>query len=186
MVDRKLEKAEKARKEGECSSSQILTTPTRHRKNGNHENLMVKSPSDTTIYAPALRQSGVKQMTVAHNLLSDGGMQNNGNITEMISNFVDAAREETHGDEGDSRTVVASKITVPPNDNNIPGYAEAKRRAEEAVLEAEKFKAQIEAPGMNIALATNNLGSNMESNSVIPNIGSGVSDDDFFHLTCHI
>ena len=47
---------------------------------------------------------------------------------------------------------------------------QARTKADRAVVEAEKYRAQIEQPGMNNLM----------------NIGSGFSDDDFFHLTCYI
>ena len=51
-----------------------------------------------------------------------------------------------------------------------PSFEEAQQRAGKAIIEAEKFTANVEDPGMPNLL----------------NIGGGVSDDDFFHLTCHI
>ena len=58
---------------------------------------------------------------------------------------------------------------------------EAQLRADKALLEAEKFKARVEPPG-------NDFDQNMSirDDMQILNIGAGVSDDDFFHLTCHI
>ena len=59
-------------------------------------------------------------------------------------------------------------------------------------MEAEKFRVSIvdPDPGMlQINNQTENLGAVrdvMISSNQIPNIGAGVSDDDFFHLTCHI
>ena len=59
---------------------------------------------------------------------------------------------------------------------------QAQQRAEKAVLEAEKFRAAVGTPG------------NYHGNGVIEgngsfellDIGCGISDDDFFHLTFHI
>ena len=64
---------------------------------------------------------------------------------------------------------------------------DAQARAERALLEAEKFRAQVDPPGSG---SFNNIDiggkSALNSNMQILNIGSAVSDDDFFHLTCHI
>ena len=86
-------------------------------------------------------------------------------------------------------------------------YERAKTRTDKNVLEAEKFKATVAQPGNYDLIAplqsqnTNELGGGeigemdvdlntrgpqMTGQLLIPNIGSGVSDDDFFHLTCHI
>ena len=53
---------------------------------------------------------------------------------------------------------------------------EARTRAAREIVEAEKFKATVEPPPQG----------NDKVFSSLMNIGSGVSDDDFFHLTCHI
>ena len=65
-----------------------------------------------------------------------------------------------------------------------PGYVEARSRGDKAILEAEKFHASIAVPkeGMDF----NNFQAKMLDSENIPNIGAGVSDDDFFHLTCFI
>ena len=47
-------------------------------------------------------------------------------------------------------------------------------RAERNILEAEKFRARVEQPGMDILNQVDRV------NSQIPNIGAGVRDDDFF------
>ena len=63
-------------------------------------------------------------------------------------------------------------------------------RAEQALLQAEKFWAQVEPPPPgNFDKLAMDVDASIEQNRNslnILNIGSGVSDDDFFHLTCHI
>ena len=56
----------------------------------------------------------------------------------------------------------------------VPGLEQATQRADKALLEAEKYRANIAQPGKQLPL------------EFIQDIGAGVSDDDFFHLTCHI
>ena len=57
-----------------------------------------------------------------------------------------------------------------------PGYEEAKRCAEKAILDAEKYKATIAEPP------------EPGNEIIIPHfdVRSSISDDDFFHLVCHI
>ena len=70
----------------------------------------------------------------------------------------------------------------------------AQEHAEHAVIEAEKFRATVSNPGnlsnLDKFMQTEQNEENDQQpnlqNLQIPNIGSGVSDDDFFHLTCHI
>ena len=92
---------------------------------------------------------------------------------------------------------------------------QAQQRANKAILEAEKFRTQVEQPGRSHFmqnLDSRQVPPEMVGDVVIDNvqesdgavqdghikssagptltnimdIGSGVSDDDFFHLTCHI
>ena len=64
----------------------------------------------------------------------------------------------------------------------MQGFEEAKDWVDKTVLEAEKFKATFAEPGKLIQFDNKSNGIEVQ----IPNIGCGVSDDDFFHLTCHI
>ena len=60
------------------------------------------------------------------------------------------------------------------------GYNEAKKRADVALLEAEKFKATMVEP--NAGKICQSYGLNIAPQ----NVGAGLSDDDFLHLTCHV
>ena len=60
---------------------------------------------------------------------------------------------------------------------------EARRQAEQLILDAEKFKATIEAPqGKSSGNSINSLSFNQSTGPKV----SGKMDDNFFHLTCHI
>ena len=61
----------------------------------------------------------------------------------------------------------------------IPGLEQAKTRVQNKMLDGEKHRATVEQP-------TGNLNSQFVQTQIIPAIGQGVSDDDFFHLTCHL
>ena len=111
--------------------------------------------------------------------------------------------------QGNQRHASACRSMV-----SIPGLEEAQDRMERAILEAEKFKAAIERPPGNIVhnvtqidkeLANTNISDgvqdcfqplingNSKFHSLIREqetgslpIGTGLSNDNFFHLTCHI
>ena len=77
----------------------------------------------------------------------------------------------------------------------IPGLEEAQKRTDQAVIEAEKFRAVVEQPAGMTGLNFDNdrISSNSSKNpgddiAMAPRvrIGEGLTDDDFFHLTCHI
>ena len=178
----------------------------------------VKSPSDTTIYAPALQKKLTPNRETNANMLGRVGMtpdtlnlshqldrmnmnihvedpveavvnhrfdygdntdnrvigntnnmvignnpmSNPINPSDTIHDFVEMVRVENHPDDA----VVMKKR------KEIPELEQARIKTGKTIIEAEKFWAAIEPPGTDL--------------NHLPNIGSGVSDDDFFHLTCHI
>ena len=211
------ERIRSVNEKGENSSSRLLTTksPTSMDKGKEHPVQTIKSPSDTTIYAPALNK---EKHTPEVQFLSNNDLLNKHAISKdrspvdsrlihKISNFVDQLHiehEQTNvttpsamEEVGTNTPLVKSKITV-------PGLQEAQKRTDQAIIEAEKFQASIKTPpGM---LPPNFQSMNDESSrgntigqTLIPHntfaqqsdvrqvIGmGGLSDDDFFHLTCHI
>ena len=169
-------------------------------KGNRKEDNVIKSPSDTTIYAPALNRSSggyspLNNQNKGFKLNqpepsgSDGKNNfSNEEINTIISNFVESVRVEQvvapdnevrlQAQQGECRR--ASSIQ-----EAIPGQTEARRRTDNAVVEAEKFRAAIaQVPGESFTPFDRVGNSGMPA--VIPNIGEGISDDDFFHLTCHI
>ena len=167
-------------------------------------NKTVKSPSDTTIYAPAFARdspNNINRLTqVQLPQMTENVAFVNDNTIDKITQFVEAVRmEQTDGQEVDE-----VRSTRPQNDDaaNMRAYEEAKKKAEKAILEAEKFKAAISKPPGNTNLVS--MGDmNFEKfhtqepetqsghrrapvNYQTPVIGTGLSDDDFFHLTCHV
>ena len=169
----------------------------------------IKSPSDTMIYVPALMKSPpiVKNLdkTLATTLNdSDKIGINEVMVNNIVSDFVDAVRLEQQGREDriDLQEKERRRASV---SSEVLGQEDARLQMDNAVNEAEKFRASVAAsnPGMeqhfdsNIGCKTGEqhswvehfsqtqqIAMSMPSN--IPNIGVGVSDDDFFHLTCHI
>ena len=159
----------------------VLSDKTKRQKKNTRDKInIVKSPSDTTIYAPALKLTPEKFQEVGKDR-----NQRNDNSIEQISNFVDQMRiiSAGNGAEGsrqDGRT--SPQPGTSRDDRNdeerrnerqdfrnftTNKLREAGKRADEMVLDAEKYRAIIESrpPGRHYT----------ES-----------SDDDFFHLTCHI
>ena len=160
----------------------------------------LKSPSDITLYAPALR----RDRTVAYsptlgNLNRDE--INNQSVIDQISHFVesirvrgnqteerrDRSRSKSIDDRGQQRRQVNSRDTTPVNRNqgvreHSPPAAveEGRRLADKFILEAEQFKASVQPPkGLDFN----------DSQGVFSNVIKTLledQDDDFFHLTSHL
>ena len=149
---------------------------------------IIKSPSDTTIYAPALRKQG--------------HVSNDDNVQKRISDFVGAIRQESSGHldgavAGPSGVNVASARTRGHNDGSS--------QRDETKIQAERNKVAINTPPGNV-VHNSGFGANIGNAQVVhynPNnrmqiqspvqqvclpviSESGLSDDDFFHLTCHL
>ena len=103
------------------------------------------------------------------------------NNDELVSNFVGAVRIEQHPDDDISKELGRRQSEVAAVE-----LKEAQLCAEKSILEAKKFRARVEPPGN--GLCTNLEGDMVANGSSLNmlNIGTGVSDDDFFHLTYHI
>ena len=111
----------------------------------------------------------------------------NTNVMQKISDVVDQMRIE-HDDD----------CTPQPRSMvNAPGFEEVQRRVDQTIIQAEKFKVTVEkpSPGMtvvpfDISVIENNQ--KQKQHNVSPVllahnvVGTGLSDDDFFHQTCHI
>ena len=180
-------------KAGKLSQSPLRTNGVR--KQGN----LIKSPSDTTVYAPAFAvrndgtrrisdQSGQKQVEQVVDQQVDARA-----ISNQVSDFVESIRNEQQRRQ--------SEVSV-------PGQAEANDRAEKIILEAEKFRDKVATlsgivhdtyniTGVgDVGIAMENLMVNKaiehgnETPVTVPvgGVGStqGFSDDDFFHLICHV
>ena len=154
-----------------------------------HSGHLIKSPSDTTLYAP---------------LLCKGREQNSDKVIDQISNFVESIRMSQE-EQGGSHQRGKKRKSVEEIENskvlNSPAILRRekfrserqdigdKRRVEERdavgvtansvvnrmVVEAEKFRANINAPqGMSDGVNKEMLAHVLDN------------DDDFFHVSCHI
>ena len=160
------ERIQEAMKKGESSESEILSrmTPPNTQTQSKYRGIVtvVKSPSDTTIYAPALnlvptpvvnlvnqnrdldrekskRSANSKLAMTCHNRV-DG--QNNPDIINKISKFVDQIRiDHESAMEGTPESEQAAR---PKSRVNVPALEEAQKKMERTKVETEKFKAQVE------------------------------------------
>ena len=213
------------RTDGKTAKGKIANTPALKVV----KNLVVKSPSDTTLYTPAFKKS-TQESNNSHvvnvfntnralinqqhtHLLTDPGQCHGDRIVDKVSDFVDAMRLEAEQHDLNEPQPGTSR-----KGNNVPvvdpDYELAKKRAQHEVVESEKLKANVAVPpgedrmfhqvvtslGMNqgILERNENVGGNphfcnLNENNIgsvsIPRLvgdGFGLSDDDFFHLTCHI
>ena len=154
----------------------------------------VKSPSDTTIYAPAIIRSSpashgdnclTQQLDDQARVMRDTEQTDNSSseptklVNDIISNFVDTVRIEQRQSELDLQDKERRKSSS--DKEMVPGFDEARAKTDRTVLEAEKFRASIVTPNPGMLVQEVEGGPHP-----IPNIGGGMSDDDFFHLTCHI
>ena len=124
-------------------------------------------------------------------------------LINKISDFVDAVRDDM---SGRPRNQQQEDEDRPNSVITVPGQDLAQHRTEQTIIEAEKFKASIEKPtGTNNSpglcdmvcdgetsqndMNMQRLLNSFNKVSTVPRqkpIGKGLSDDDFFHLTCQV
>ena len=199
----------------------IQRTPEKGKTMPQQQDKVIKSPSDTTLYAPALNRIN-NNVDVACDIGNIAKQRKETELMNKITNFVESIRAEQHEvdkptnqptyDEPQPGTSTDDDLMVQRNPvNRSPGLDEASKRAERAIIEAEKFKASVIKPaGMNISRSKEDnceviaqtrpaemvdlnvirgllegLGNIRLPESQTP-VNQGVTDDDFFHLTSHI
>ena len=157
---------------GKRSNELPQVTPQGVKEPHNGNTSFVKSPSDTTIYRPALRQ----------------GVSESNEIIHKISNFVENiclgnSRCTTPGEElrylSEDQTLEQEKVSDKDRGRNrnrsqspsMTAWAET----EKVILDAEHLKAKIQPPkGRQKPFDFDRFLQNMDD------------DDEFFHVTCHI
>ena len=202
----------------------ILKTP--NKKSGMTSNVayqeIIKSPSDTTIYAPALSKisnNPNKTKQIVEKILNDnaGNCKSmngvNEDISDQITHFIEGVRLEakskgTTADAGQPQPGTSKEPTEVRLDPARIQYSEqvdlAKQKANQMIIDAEKYKATVNVPPGNYFEQVNNVVRNVQElddgnilfdqNRVLPqqNLNSSpmttmvLSDDDFFHVTCHV
>ena len=188
-------------------------TPTKQKYNLSET---IKSPSDTTLYAPALNMT--PQVRQKHNMTYKPGehVQHNEALVNQISDFVQSVWIETK--RRDSPEVVRqleppmkaqwANEPEPSISGTQPGEdpsTQARGITEEHVIQAEQYKVVIRKPeggfdiicnpNMNMAISNvNNSQTLVVAGNVVDTIqylppnqmSPHAEDDEFFHLTCHI
>ena len=110
---------------------------------GKHFNVMAKSPSDTTIYAPAIARSS---QTSGNGIDKSNTGQNGNDFMQKINDFVDQMRiqhdSETEKEKGNRSPIREVQQKVNDEDEPQPGTShdsrhEARSLADKMVLEAE-------------------------------------------------
>ena len=178
-------------------TNDIQSTPKKGKKAGKTNLIrkipLVKSPSDTMLYKPALLKNPsvnekrpqillCERVEADSQDLNDKEKDSNSYI-DHISDFVEAIRfeqdnERQHGRESRGDQPGTSGLN---RMNANPELAAVQARTEKMVLDAERFKATIAAPQGNEIVPYHNL-----HRDNYPMVPGGPSDDKFFHLTCHI
>ena len=138
---------------------------------------MVKSPSDTTIYAPAI-QRNQGNVNVANNDVTVD--------TELINRISDfVAQMRIEADNGQSQVNGTVEPQLQTSDGRVVGGDMDNNKAceisNQIILDAEKFRATINDPqGMCMG-----DGNKVEQ---VPQLvyPQSTIDDEFFHITCHI
>ena len=160
----------------QCSHSQgkgtnKVVTPTRRPPQ------LVKSPSDTTLYAPALQKLP--------------SSNDNNELVERILNFVEGIHLETQTQTKNGTPPTPQRGPIqqgplePTGESNVSGLPErqelsgeldgGREMARKIVLEAENFHSNVEPPP--------------QGKQPIFNLLTGIDDredDKYFHLTCHV
>ena len=182
---RKSHRRSRSRSTSESRSRSRSRTPKRKhkRRHGEHKGkktpevpkwdpLIVKSPSDTTIYAPAITKAQNKPGQINNN---------NDKLTpnaQLILDFIKWVRVgEVMNKDGSSTSGSGSTGGSTSGTSEPSGVAESQRRAQQAraaaeaaVLEAERYKANLQPQGRQSVNPTVNLD----------------PDDTFCHINCHI
>ena len=153
------------KRNGKTSGSELIskiTSPqinSEKRQQSQGRTALIKSPSDTTIYASVLhrgfRREGVNDLNVeeliresnkaqAMRIMMNMGSDNqtqaekmNNDAINHISTFIDQMRVAHDEDELDTE----QQENHPKSRVNAPGLQEAQKRMEHAIVETEKFKA---------------------------------------------
>ena len=200
------------------SVKQSEVTPAKVSKSGRQGNAMIvnqiKSPSDTTIYVPALQRLSLvnnvdKTKQIVEDMLSDNHI--NGKqavLADQISQFIEGVRSEGRNDDVINNEPQPSTSGRDNAERPEQGsVTEARDKATQLILDAERFKASVNVPpgeiqntGLisNLQLETQNMSQvipypqvqlpgNHTDNQIQEQIQSiPLNDDDFFHVTCHV
>ena len=151
-------------------------------------NHAVKSPSDTTLYKPALLKTP-EGRRYNHNLtgspfeivpqMQRTQVNNDDNsVIDKISKFVDDIRSSLMDGE---RNKARKKQR---RDSEKEKLEQAKERSNRIILEAEQYKAVVQQPKGDYVF-DNSKHQTFGGDQVL-NTQKPLDDDEFFHVTCHV
>ena len=150
---------------------------------------IIKSPSDTTIYRPALRkdmftpQFQCQGTQVPLNI--ESLLRNNVTSVEQLSDIVGqirmSDRRESSSRTPDRNSHRHEQRAASHRDRSQSPEDAPEGHAEKHIIEAEKFKASIAVP------KTGN-GEFLSSDQVqkLLDLANNLQDDEFYHITCHV
>ena len=199
----------------EIQHNRVLKTPPRRDLAGNSrvvtDTIQIKSPSDTTIYAPALNflpnQNRVADIVNPQANLDRTGepitLVGQEKFDNQISQFIQGIRLQSAvvvpQSENQNTPPVQHVDDARPGTSGIQNeqeivrnkfdrqVAQGKEKAAEIVLQAEQFKATVNAPGNVQGVNTFSQGQSDLSDVPMFNAGPRIeNDDDFFHVSCHV
>ena len=175
----------------QAQETEGVTTP----KGKNNQGLTVlngrgvKSPSDTTLYAPTLKKTPDRILNIGFGReMNERDMRpleptKNADVTDQISNFVENIRLEQQTTEPQPGTSGVNK--------QKPDYL--KDLAAKFILEAEKFNTEVARPKGMVELNETEIpvqnGHNQNRHFQGVRVTSNrevLDDDEFFHITCHV
>ena len=187
-ADEKLERRSRSgSKKQRNSKTSKVTDAIKNLSKGNQQRLsghskpqplrVIKSPSDSTLYTPALKRiTNVSDVKTANNII------------DKISNFVESVRLDNDTSWRDESTLRRSNTVTPqpsPQPHISSEFNPRKEKVKESasdkvnrfVIDVEKLKASLVAPqGMLLIKIDENV-------ELLRNLDS---DDEFFHVSCHI
>ena len=168
QLNRQLEAATPQQKKDTTVRDKQSKTPMQRldeHKNNTTGNSVIKSPSDTTIYAPALVR----------------GNNDNCEVIEKIANFVESIRFSEKSKSRKSTDVTTSTPTRQEEVRHVEKAPEPEKLIDNIIVEAEKYKANVAAPqGRDTFNLSDHFRNELEMKRFFD------SDDDFFHVSCHI
>ena len=198
--------AEKQSGEGNEMPKQHQKGNVREKLMGKHKLLMVKSPSDTTIYAPALAKGSIIPKQVLNPVANIDPIQQISQFVESI-HMENSRNSEHHGDRPSTSNDDGKNIKRHEHDRHRDRSLERRSEAQKVIVEVEQFKASISQPSgkvANAALVQNNCELEVQQFNQAGNLANtgeqymnvdiaqfmkllnNCQDDEFFHLTCHV
>ena len=161
----------------------------------------IKSPSDTTLYTPALKRNvGPEQQPLVLPAVRVNNVKlvNSYSMLDQISDFLekirgqsaDATKKQGRGrDSHDDLTSPDEKQHTSGEEGEeveLDDQANAKQMGEDLIIQAEKFKASVAAPRGNEIDEVINIVKNVGNISDLLGIIRDNDDDDFFYVTSHV